>query len=174
MSKYPPDSTFIITDLNDTKHTLYVADNFVRVSREKATYTIGELRDIGYVSAIKFKTGLPDYMDRSTFLNSSTSNDLTIDPDSLHSEDLDYTVQRLKIARGIEFTDTVIYDVPAELGFVEVAIELDTTYEAGREKVVNLTVDYQKWFEDINFEMETTTEDIAKLKNNLARAFQAK
>lgn len=152
--------------------TIKVSNNFSRITRSKATYTIGEVSRYGTVSAIRFNLGIPKYFNDSRFLD-GIENDLTIDPDSLISNDLKYTMQRLKIAKGINFSDTMIYDVPASLDTLQVLLEMerDTNFLAGQEKIITLSVDYKKWLQNIDFESDSPSAIAQKLKSNLGGAF---
>ena len=166
---YIPDSVLI---RNSNMVDTLVPENFTRVTRSNASYEIGEMREIGPVESINFKCGLPKYMEGSMFV-SEVTNDLTVDPDTLLSDDLRYTVQRIKIFKGEDFLDSMTYEVPGSLGPVNVSIELDTTYDAGRTKLVNLTVDYERWFQDINFDPDSDTKIDSLLRLNLAESFKA-
>ena len=151
--------------------TIWVRDDFVRVSRIKARYEVGELRERGAISALHFQLGVPAEVDGGLFIDDD-KNDLSTDPDSLRLDDRTYVVQRLYLGVGPELKDSIIVDVPASLGLEAVSIPMDTSFAAGKDKELELTVDYAGWFDDIDFVNEEQLEIAKKLKRNLAEGFR--
>ncbi len=150
--------------------TVTIREDFVRVTRTKATYTVGKLRPNGHITELNFHLGIPPQVDGSILLN-TVGNDLSTDPDSLRADDRTYAVQRLLLAVGESLTDTIIVDVPAAIGNESISIVLDTSTVVGMNKVLEITVDYGNWFDDIDFTVDDDEMIAKKLRANLARSF---
>jgi len=150
--------------------TVYIKEDIIRVARSKARYTVGEFRERGPISEVSFDIGLPAIL-KGNEVNTSSPNDLVTDPDTLRSDTGDYTVQRLQLSVEEGLKDSTIVDVPDSLLARKIIIPTDTVSVAGIDKVINITVDYQYWFDDIDFQNDSDEEIAKQLQTNLSKAF---
>ena len=162
----PVDSLILATATD----TFAVSATVARVNRRTATYRLGTFLDDGMVSGVQFDLGLPAEVSGKS-VEGPASNAISTDPDSLVSEELEYTTQRLQIVVGPDLLDTIVLDVPASLGIKVVQIEVDTFTTRGQDKLVDLKVDYGIWFDDIDFTTMSQSEMAERLQSNLAQAF---
>lgn len=147
--------------------TLKARNDIIAINRNVASYTIGELRSSGLVSALSFQLGIPSGIDGNQIIENGTP--LTSTADSLYNSTThELTSQRWLLARGTDFSDTLLINIPAVVGNQSFAIELDTVMARGFDKTIDLRIDYQHLFDDIDMEdgvMDTT--DMKQLQTNL-------
>lgn len=160
------DSLVLATDTD----TFAIAASVARVNRRVTSFTFGTFLDDGQITEVRFNLGLPaEVVGRS--VEGPTSNAVSTDPDSLVSEDLAYTTQRLRVVVGPELVDTMVLNVPATLGAVPVTVAVDTFTVRGQNKFVDLNVDYGIWFDTIDFTTMSAEEIAQRLQTNLSQAF---
>ncbi len=146
--------------LNDANGTLFVKDDVIRVRRDGFSYIFGTVIFDGEVSELSFKLGLPEVLDENRFTSEVSSHPLTNDPDSLFRDvEGDYVFQRIQIAQGIEFKDTVIYDVVGQGAVQDIIVPVSYISERGKDKTIIIEARYNIWFEDVDF-INMSKEDI--------------
>lgn len=154
----------------DGSDTTWVKNDIFRVRRSTPTYTIGDFRTSGAITNISFDIGIPASVEGKEILT-TTDNALYTDSDSLRQSDYTYIIQRLQVATGDNLQDTSIVDVPALFGPRSVSISIDTASIQGKDKVIDLKVDYRHWFDDIDFTSNTQSEISKRLMDNLSESF---
>ena len=121
---------------------------------------------------ISFKVGLSAELNENRFSEEISGHPLTTDQDSLYQEDTDtYVFQRIQVAQGEEFLDTVIYDIITE---TDVLFEVDVVSNRGEDKGIIIEAQYDEWFSEIDFETMDKTAIEAKIASNSKFIFKQK
>ena len=155
------DITYEVEDsiqLDISSGTQFVKDDVIRVRRDVFTYEYGTIVYEGDGEEISFKVGLSELLNKNPFTSPVSGHPLTSDVDSLYREDInDYVFQRVQVAQGMDFQDTVIYDVVA---LQDVSFTFPVPYESvrGKDKTVIIEAKYDTWFEDVDFTTDTKEE----------------
>jgi len=137
----------------------YVKDDVIRVRRKTFSYEFGTVIFEGQGGQLSFKLGLPEKLNENRFTSEISGHPLTADSDSLFIEDVgQYVFQRLKIAQGENFKDTLIYDVKGNENVIDFSFEVDFLSERGKNKTIEIEARYNKWFEDVDFDTMTKEE----------------
>lgn len=169
------ESTYEVSDsvsLNVSDGIEYAKDDIIRVSREDFTYDIGTIIFDGNTTELSFKVGLLGILNENRFTTAIEDHPLTNDPDSLYQSDSDtYVFQRIKLAQGFNFLDTLVYDVST---VVDVSFPLVFESVRGSDKTIIIEAQYDKWFEGIDFGF-TTKEDVENaITQNTSKVFRQK
>lgn len=160
-------------ELDVADGTEWVKDDVVRVRRDGFSYVYGTTIFDGQGEQLSFQVGLDDKINQNRFTTEVSDHPLTNDVDSLFREDSgDYTFQRIQVAQGIEFKDTVIYDVFGSDNVQQV--NFDVAYESvrGSDKTVIIEARYNHWFEDVDFETMSKTEIESMIATKSATMFR--
>ena len=149
---YTADSFYEVSNtvnLLGESRELTVKDDIIRVSRNTFTYDIGTIIFDGNTEAISFKVGLSSELNENRFSDDISGHPLTTDPDSLYQEDTDtYIFQRIQVAQGEGFLDTVLYDIITD---TDVLFTIDVVSNRGEDKGVIIEAQYDEWFSGIDF-----------------------
>jgi len=147
-----------------------VTDDVIRVDRDRFSFDMGTIIFAGNTESISFKVGLIDVLNENRFASEIEGHPLTTDPDSLFQADSDtYVFQRLKVAQGIDFLDTVIYDIDHA---VDVKISIIYVSIRGEDKVISIEAQYDQWFTGVDFESMSKEEIEAKIAENTSTIFR--
>ena len=169
------DNSFEVEDsisLNTDDGVMFVKDDVIRVSRSNFTYEIGTIIFEGNADQISFRLGLSDNLNEDRFTNEIDDHPLTEDPDSLFQESSGtYVFQRIKIAQGNNFLDTVIYDITTAY---DVTFPIDYESIRGENKTIIIEAQYDQWFEGIDFSMMSPSEIQEKIAQNSINVFRQK
>jgi hypothetical protein len=158
--------------LNVDDGVLFVKDDVIRASRSDFTYEIGTIIFEGNANQISFKIGVNDLLNENRFTNEIEDHPLTTDPDSLFQEDTGtYVFQRIKIAQGNKFIDTITYDVTTTY---DVSFPIDFESIRGEDKTIEIEAQYEKWFEGIDFSISSPSEIQKKISENSKNVFRQK
>ena len=172
---YIGDEVYNVMDsvsLNVETGTELGKDDIIRVSRDNFTYEIGTMIFDGDTDSMSFKIGLDDLLNENRFTSEISNHPLTSDPDSLYQEDSDnYVFQRLLIAQGVDFLDTVIYDVSTTF---ETAFTFKEVSVRGEDKTFVISAQYNKWFDGVDFETMSHSEIEEKIGENSVKLFDQK
>ncbi len=156
---------FIIRDridlpLNDgsTGLTSFV-DDFTLVSRDFSSfvYEIGEIRGSGSFDTLRFFVGLEETANKVEPTSAPQGHPLSIQADSMWSVENAYVFNKL-----IMIPDTIPPLDTLELEFnitgvrKEIVLPYKVNLELGNDITVPIKVDYLKWFEGIDFEVDST------------------
>lgn len=160
--------------LNTATGTQYVRDDVIRVRRDLFTSTLGTaIFDIEGVG-IDFLVGLRTELNKNEFTSAITGHPLTNDPDSLYRSVTDgYTFQRIQVAQGIDFRDTVIYDIYGE-DAIRVSFPVDFSSLRGTDKSIIIEARYDEWFFDVDFETMSKSEIEDSAADNSMTMFSAR
>lgn len=162
------DSVSLLSDDEE----LIVKDDIIRVKRSSFTYEIGTILFDGTTEELSFIIGLSDELNENRFTEEISDHPLTTDPDSLYQSDSDtYVFQRIQVAQGVDFLDTVIYDISTQ---VEVRFPVVITSYRGEDKAIIIEAQYDEWFAGIDFENMTKEEIELKIMQNSANLFKQK
>jgi hypothetical protein len=158
--------------LNVGEGELFVKDDVIRVSRSNFTYEIGTILFEGDINQISFKFGLGDVLNQNRFANEVDDHPLTTDPDSLFQDDTGtYVFQRIKIAQGSNFLDTVIYDIE-QVHDIMFPVEFESI--RGTDKTIIIEAQYDKWFEGIDFTSMSPSKIQELINQNSKNVFRQK
>lgn len=156
---------------NDTKWT---KDDVIRVKRSIFSYDFGTIIFDGAGVELSFKVGIPALLNDNRFTDEISSHPLTTDPDSLFQEDLDeYVFQRIQVAQGEEFKDTVIYNVFGNENLQTVSFPVAFDSEKGKDKTIIIEARYNEWFDEVNFDNMTKDAIEAIIASKSATMFGA-
>ena len=151
---------------------LTVKDDIIRVSRSTFTYELGTIIFNSTAVGLSFKIGLSTELNENRFSEEISGHPLTTDPDSLYQEDTDsYVFQRIQVAQGEGFLDTVIYDVITE---TDVLFDIDVVSNRGEDKGLIIEAQYDEWFSEIDFETMDKTAIEEKIASNSKFIFKQK
>ena len=158
--------------LNFDDGILFVKDDVIRTSRSSFTYEIGTIIFDGTADQISFKIGLNDELNENRFTSDIDNHPLTTDSDSLFQEDTGtYVFQRIQIAQGENFLDTVIYDITTAN---EISFPIDFESIRGENKTIIIEAQYDKWFEGIDFSLMSQSEIQEKISQNSINVYRQK
>lgn len=169
------DSSYEVIDsvsLNVNDGIDYVKDDVIRVSRDAFTFDLGTIIFDGNITEITFRTGLHNLLNENRFTNEIDDHPLTTDPDTLFQEDTGtYVFQRIKIAQGTSFLDTITYNVTTAYD-----ISFPIIFESirGTDKTIIIEAQYDKWFEGIDFSLSSHSEIQEKIGQNSINVFRQK
>lgn len=151
----------------------FTKDDVIRVTRSLFTFELGTAIFDGDIDEISFRIGLSDLLNENRFTVEVDEHALTNDPDSLFQSDAGtYVFQRLQVAQGVDFLDTVIYDIKTA---VEVAFPiLDFESIRGADKTIIIEAQYDRWFDGIEFDLMDKTDIEAKIGQNSSNVFRQK
>lgn len=150
----------------------YVKDDVIRVSRDQFTYELGTIIFDGNTTQLSFKAGLSDILNENPFTTEIEGHPLTSDPDSLYNEEKGtYVFQRLKVAQGEGFLDTVVYDINTS---VQTSFTFDYESLRGNDKTLTLEAQYDRWFDGIDFLSLSKNEIENALTLNTVNVFRQK
>ena len=97
---------------------------------------------------------------------------MTTDPDSLYQSDSEtYVFQRIHVAQGKEFRDTVIYDVTTS---TEVSFTFNFDSFRGENKTFIIEAQYDRWFDGIDFDLMSKEEIETAITQNSSEVFRQK
>ncbi len=169
------DSSFEVIDLvslNVSDGIEAAKDDIIRVSRNNFTFDLGTIIFDGNTNEISFRTGLSDLLNENRFTTSIEDHPLTNDTDSLFLSDSGtYVFQRIRVAQGIDFLDTVIYDIETA---TEISFPLDFESIRGTDKTIIIEAQYDKWFDGIDFDFMEKEEIEAAIAQNSSTVFRQK
>lgn len=132
--------------------TELIKDDVIRVRRDGFSYTYGTIIFDGLGEQLSFAIGLSELLNNNRFTTAISGHPLTTDPDSLfREEEGDYVFQRVQLAQGEEFKDTVIYDIVGESALQEVSIPVEYESLRGKDKTVIIEARYNMWFDEVDF-----------------------
>lgn len=147
-----------------------VIDDVIRVDRDGFTFNLGTIIFDGNTEFLSFKVGLTDVLNENRFASEMEDHALTNDPDSLFQSDSGtYVFQRLKVAQGVDFLDTVIYDIDTA---VDVKFSLLFISNRGEDKTIIIEAQYDQWFTGVDFTSMSKEEIEAKIAENSAVIFR--
>lgn len=147
-------------ELEVSSGTEYTKDDVIRVSRATFSYNFGTVIFEGAGENLSFKVGLPAILNENRFNSTVSGHPLTSDGDSLFREvENDYVFQRVQIAQGDEFLDTVIYDVVGQTAVQDVSIPVMYDSFKGKDKTIIIEARYNFWFDEVDFD-SMSKEDI--------------
>lgn len=150
----------------------YVKDDVIRVSRSEFTFDLGTIIFDGTTDQLSFKTGIIDALNENEFTSEVSGHPLTTDPDSLYqSESETYVFQRIQVAQGKEFLDTVVYDIRTA---IDVTFPLNFESFRGENKTIIIEAQYDRWFDGIDFDVMSKEDIEAALAQNTTGVFQEK
>ena len=169
------DESFEVSDsisLNVSDGVQYVKDDAIRVSRSVFQFDLGTIIYAGKTESLSFKAGLSDLLNENRFTTSDDDHALSDDPDSLYQSDSGtYVFQRIQVAQGIDFLDTVIYDIEVA---TDVSFPIDFESTRGEDKTVIIEAQYDKWFEGVDFGIMDKESIEAKIGENRILVFRQK
>jgi len=172
---YTSEGEFEVQDslsLNVDDGVEVVKDDIIRVSRSEFTFDLGTIIFDGNTTQLSFRTGLSTLLNENRFTTAIEDHPLTTDTDSLFQSDTGtYVFQRIQVAKGVDFLDTVIYDIKVPS---EVLFELDFTSVRGENKTIIIEAQYDQWFDGVDFKLMTESEIEAKIAENSSGMFLQK
>ncbi len=166
-------------EINVADGTQFEKDDIIRVSRSVFSYNFGTIVFEGEGEELSFKVGIPDILNEDNFTSSVSGHPLTSNPDSLYrEEENDYVFQRVMVAKGEEFKDTVIYDVVGNDNLQEVRFSFpdENKYESlrGTNKTIIIEAAYNYWFDDVDFDTMTKEEIEVQMATKSSQMFKAR
>ena len=161
--------------------TEYTKDDVIRVRRDGFSYEFGTVIFEGIGEKLSFNVGLPEILNMNPFTTPISEHPITSDADTLFREvEGDYVFQRVQIAQGEAFKDTVIYDVVGQHNLIEVSIlvadDKDFVFESfrGKSKTIIIEARYNMWFEDVDFSIMNKEEIETEMAMKSASMFRAR
>lgn len=151
---------------------LMAKDDVIRVSRSDFTYDVGTIVYTGSTDELAFRIGLSEELNENGATIENEDHPLTNDMDSLYIEESGtYVFQRIKLAQGNNFIDTVIYDVT-----IPVDVSFGVEYESvrGKNKELIIEAQYDHWFDGIDFNLMSPDEIGEKIGENSVNVFRFK
>ena len=162
-------------ELNVDTGTEFTKDDVIRVRRDGFSYSYGTVIFDGEGEQISFKVGLSELLNNNRFTTAVSVHPITTDADSLFREtEDDYVFQRVQIAQGEEFLDTVIYDVVGQSTLQEVSIPVEYESFRGKDKTVIIEARYNIWFDDVDFTLMSKEEIEAQMAVKSSGMFRAR
>ncbi|MDF1698462.1 MAG: hypothetical protein P1U56_21605 [Saprospiraceae bacterium] len=172
---YSEDSVYEVTDvvsLIGSDGELIVKDDIIRVTRDDFTFEIGTAIFDGNVNQFSFKVGLSTALNENRFSEVIDGHPLTTDPDTLYDDITEtYVFQRLQIAQGVDFLDTVIYDINID---ADVTFDIDFNSNRGEDKTIIIEAQYDEWFIGVDFDTMDKETIEAKIAENSKSIFKQK
>lgn len=141
------ESTIQVLDTTTLSNEDIIVDDIIKVKPSGYVNSIGKFRYEGNITQLKFDTGLPGILKTQSLINDT--HPLNSTSDSLYYKDK-YYQQRLKIARGRRFTDTIQIDLPVSYGSKNYAFSTLLSTKRGDALSIKLRADYSKWFRGID------------------------
>ena len=155
--------------------TVFTKDDVIRVRRNGFSYEFGTVIFEGEGEQLSFLVGLPAILDTNRFTIPVSGHPLTSDADSLFREsEGDYVFQRVKVAQGEEFKDTVIYDIVGQSTLQEVSIPVTFESLRGTAKTIIIEARYDHWFDDADFSSMSKGEIESQMALKSASMFRAR
>ena len=169
--------------VNGSTGTETFVDDFTLMSRDFSSfnYEIGEIRGSGVFDSLRFTVGLNQLANQVEPTSAPDGHPLSIQSDSMWSVENAYVFNKLIMtpdtstmvpADTFEFNIT---DVTGVLNYgVEVVLPFKYELEVGTDIQVPIIVDYFKWFQGIDFEVDSTVDSIEVVEDivkNTAEAF---
>ncbi|MFT4536685.1 MAG: hypothetical protein ACJA1A_000942 [Saprospiraceae bacterium] len=162
-------------ELNVDAGTAFTKDDVIRVRRDGFSYEFGTVIFEGEGENLSFLVGLPEILNTNRFTSSVSGHPLTSDADSLFREsEGDYVFQRVQVAKGEEFKDTVIYDVLGQSQLQEVSIPVTFESFRGKAKTIIIEARYDNWFDDADFSSMSKEEIESQMALKSASMFRAR
>jgi len=162
--------------INVENGTQYVKDDIIRVSRSVFSYNLGTVIFDGLGEELSFKVGVPEKLNEDNFTSPVSGHPLTSDPDSMYME-TEYVFQRVLVAKGEEFKDTVVYDIKGSSNLQEVSVLFpDEKYESlrGIDKTIIIEALHNKWFDEVDFEVMSKEQIEEQMASQSALMFKAR
>jgi len=184
---YPTIKLSVFHQNGDT--TLFLDNNDTLINNLGQEYSI--VKYVYFLSDFKMETpdgpvevqdsiqlDIPDGTIHTKLLNTNRftsevpSHPLTNDPDSLFRDtEGDYVFQRIQIAQGVDFRDTVIYDIVGQNTVQEIVVPLSYVSERGKDKTLIIEARYDIWFEDVDFIQMNKEEIETQIMENSSTMF---
>lgn len=124
-------------------------DDFTLVKKSAFNNRIGSFIYEGEVTGLKFALGLPPILSETRI--ASEAHKLNNNADSLNSMG-NYLIHRIQVAHGVDFQDTINYEIPMRKGRQFYQFVFDNAFATrGRDLEIQLSADYAKWFRNFNF-----------------------
>lgn len=151
---------------------VYTKDDIIRVSRNNFTFELGIIIFDGSTSELSFQAGLSNLLNENRFTSEINNHPLTNDPDSLFQSDKDtYVFQRIQVAQGVDFLDTVIYDIETT---ADISFPFNFESIRGEDKTMIIEAQYDMWFDGIDFEIMDKAEIETRIGLNTSNIFRQK
>ncbi len=158
--------------LNVADGVQFEKDDVISVFRDEFTFELGTIIFNGNTTEMSFRTGLSDLLNENRFTTEQDDHPLTNNTDSLYQSDSGtYVFQRIQVAQGTEFLDTVIYDIEVA---ADISFPLDFASNRGEDKKVIIEAQYDRWFDGIDFGTMTKEEIESKIAQNTTNVFRQK
>jgi len=158
--------------LNVENGVEYVKDDIIRVTRDVFTFELGTIIFDGNTTEFTFRTGLTDLLNENRFTEEIDGHPLTTDPDSLYQSNTDtYIFQRIQVAQGADFSDTVVYNINRSS---EVTFSFEFESVRGTDKTLIIEAQYDKWFDGVDFSTMSKEEIEEKITLNSSNVFRQK
>lgn len=158
--------------LDQATETVLEKDDVIRVNRNTFTYELGTSIFDGFIDEIQFQFGISENFNTLEFTNPVDNHPLTTDPDSLMTDD-GYVMMRILIAQGIELQDTVIYEINDNSQVLPSQFTIESESLRGSNKNIRIQALYNKWFENVDFEMMNKEEIESRLSISMEQLFDS-
>jgi len=169
------DESFELMDsisLNVSDGVEFVKDDVIRVTRDVFTFDMGTIIFDGNTDEFSFLIGLESTLNENRFTTEVDDHALTTDSDSLYQSDSGtYVFQRIQVAQGVDFLDTVIYDIDVA---IDVTFPLEIESTRGEDKTIIIEAQYDNWFDGIDFLVMDKESIRAKIQENSSSVFRQK
>lgn len=148
-----------------------ITDDIIKVDRGAFSYDVGTAIYEGSSTSLTFAVGLPDAINGNpdNLISPPEDHPLVVDIDTLYDDiDEQFVFQRIQVAPGPDFTDTIIYDIT---DVAPILVEVSAPSERGQDKSIGIEAKYDLWFTDIDFTALTEEEILERILANTREVF---
>ncbi len=166
------DTEFRVQDTLNLNNNLSITDDYKILIANELQSTIGKIKLNGKLKSIKFSLGLDSNATNVNPTEITIGKGLAINKDSMY----DFNKQ-MYIFNKISYTFDSIPQYISYGGLsTKIELNLPTNYQVIRGKNITLEmiVDYNKWFESIDFKKDNSMTQINKLLSNIGKSFSFK
>jgi MbnP len=150
-------------------------DDFSLVSRDFTSfdYDIGEIRGSGTFDTLRFFVGLDELANKVEPTSAPDGHPLSIQADSMWNVENAYIFNKLIVIPDTISdppTEPLQFNITGSGNLKEIVLPFRVDLEVGTNLKVPIIVDYFKWFQGINFEVDSAMV-VQKIVNNTSKAF---
>jgi len=162
----------IINVETSTGEVLELEDNFSIIDKDVFVDTIGQFRNDGTYTELKFYVGIPSPANTAIPDSITTRrHPLGLFPDTLWNATNGYVFNRIQLFKDtMENTELTTYELDGIASLVEVILPINFEVLKGKHAELTIKIDYGAWFTGIDF-AATDMEVIDNIIENTTNAF---
>jgi hypothetical protein len=156
-----------------TKDSLKIENNFLLARPDQITYTIGDFKEKGDVTKLQMTIGVPDAVNK---IDAAKIPDLThplsLKPEVLWNAQTGYTYIYIEVKKGTSNGITT-YKIATPIN-INFPFASPKTIQTGFDILFQFTIDYAKWFNNIDFQNDSDEVVKAKIVKNIPASVSLK